>query len=477
MDRLRDLAQRYGVDKDGGLPIVRPVPSEPSESPSPQAMSLYEPSSSPRGAAPAPEYVETRSPVVGSHPRHSQPLSSAYSVPAPRVDLPASMYHRDHRVVPPDHQRSEPDNSRAPGGQQTPHRNKPKICSHGEPERLSDRRTKRKSPVVTVAYDRCFARQLRVDRLRLRPLLTSVGAALLLASCSSGGLLADQGGPSKTSASPPTSSTTTAIPPTTTTTVPEEPGWTTLSTGPRGIAIDERTFPQPDGSQVTVARFLFNHVDYSLHVGSQDPPTANAAIGPDSGPAVSGAEQPLLLACLNGGFKVNAGAGGFEVDGQVLVPLSAGLASFVIDTAGLGQVGVWGQDVPAPGIPVTSVRQNLPPLVVGGQPSTQVADVAMWGATLGGGAVVARSALGEDAKGDLLYAASMSTLPVDLANALVTAGATSAMELDINPNWVQLATAATPGAPLVAQVPGQSRPADQCQAGWTRDFIAVLSIG
>jgi hypothetical protein len=71
---------------------------------------------------------------------------------------------------------------------------------------------------------------------------------------------------------------------TTTMTVPEAPGWTTLSTGPRGIAIDERTFPQPDGSQVTVARFLFNHVDYRLHVGSQDPPTSHAVLGPDSGP-------------------------------------------------------------------------------------------------------------------------------------------------------------------------------------------------
>jgi hypothetical protein len=228
---------------------------------------------------------------------------------------------------------------------------------------------------------------------------------------------------------------------------------------------------------VTVARFLFNHVDYSLHVGSQDPPIGNAVIGPDSGPMVSAAEQPLLLACFNGGFKANARAGGFEVDGQVLVPLSAGLASFVIDTAGLGQVGVWGQDVPAPGDQVASVRQNLPPLVVGGQPSPQVGDVPAWGATIGGAATVARSALGQDAAGDLLYAASMSTLPADLANALISAGATTAMELDINPNWVQLATAATPGASLVPQVPGQNRPADQCQSGWTRDFIAVLSIG
>lgn len=226
-----------------------------------------------------------------------------------------------------------------------------------------------------------------------------------------------------------------------------------------------------------MARFLSNHVDYSLHAGSQDPPTDNAVIGPDSGPAVSSAEAPLLIACFNGGFKASAGAGGFEVAGQVLIPLSAGLASLVIDTAGMGQVGVWGQDVPAPDTQVASVRQNLPPLVVGGQPSAQVGDITAWGATLGGRAFVARSALGQDAAGDLLYAASMSTLPVDLANALASAGAITAMELDINPEWVQLATAPTPGAPLVAQVPGQNRPADQCQVGWTRDFIAVLSTG
>jgi len=124
---------------------------------------------------------------------------------------------------------------------------------------------------------------------------------------------------------------------------------------------------------------------------------------------------------------------------------------------------------------VASVRQNLPPLVVGGQPSPAVADVATWGATLGGGAAVARSALGEDASGNLLYAADMSALPSDLAGALVSVGSVTAMELDINPEWVQIAVAAAPGGPLSAGVPGQNRPADQYQVGWTRDFVTVLA--
>lgn len=88
-----------------------------------------------------------------------------------------------------------------------------------------------------------------------------------------------------------------------------------------------------------------------------------------------------------------------------------------------------------------------------------------------------RSALGEDASGNLLYAAAMASLPVDLGMGLISAGAMTAMELDINPGTVQLDTAATPGAPLVERIPGQTRPADQCEVGWVRDFITVLSIG
>ena len=346
---------------------------------------------------------------------------------------------------------------------------------------------------ITMAAFRRSDASKRREGWRLA--LVAVTLAAVIASCSTTGpnsrsatrsssspahVRSNPGASYATTTSPPTTSPPTTTPPPTTTTTtfaPEESGWNTLSTGPRGIAIDGRTYPQTDGTQVTVVRFLHDHVDYSLHVGSQDPPTGQAVIGSDSGPAVGAVERPLLLACFNGGFKASAGAGGFEVDGQVLTPLANGLASLVIDSAGVGYVGVWGQDVPPPGVTVASVRQNLGPLVEGGQPSPQVGAISAWGATLGGGAFVARSALGEDASGDLLYAASMSTVPVDLASALISAGAVRAMELDINPEWVQMDTASTPGAPLTAQVPGQNRAADQCEAGWTRDFVAVLSIG
>ena len=131
--------------------------------------------------------------------------------------------------------------------------------------------------------------------------------------------------------------------------------------------------------------------------------------------------------------------------------------------------------MPAPGEAVYSVRQNLPPLVLHGRPTAAAADWGLWGATLGGGAYVARSAIGQDAAGDLIFAASMSAVPADLASVLASHGARTAMELDINPAWVQLDVARRPGGPLTAAIPGQDRPATQYLEGWTRDFFTVLA--
>jgi len=228
-----------------------------------------------------------------------------------------------------------------------------------------------------------------------------------------------------------------------------------------------------DGALVTVATFL-GPVRYVLHNGSADPgPAASGVVR--AGPAVTGAERRELLAAFNGGFKLSAGAGGYMQEGHVISPLEPGLASLVIDRSGQARIGVWRRGLPAPGEAVYSVRQNLRPLVLNGRPTAASADWTLWGATLGGGAYVARSAIGQDAAGDLLYAASMSAVPADLAAALAGHGARIAMELDINPEWVQLDAAGAPGGALIAEIPGQYRPADQYLAGWTRDFFTVLA--
>ena len=296
----------------------------------------------------------------------------------------------------------------------------------------------------------------------LRAGVLAIACALTLAACAS----------VRTSAS---AAMVQRAPATTTTIATEQPGWTALSRDSAGVAVDTRTLTQAGGSSMMLVRFLVGHVTFNLHIGSLEPPTGIAAIGPESGPMIGAAEASSVLACFNGGFKVHDHPGGIVTWGQHLTPVESGLGTFVTDAAGHGTVGVWGNGLPTLGYPSLNVRQNLQPLVIQGQINPLVDNISAWGVTFGGGKRVARSGLGEDAFGNIVYVASMSTVPADLAQALLAVGAVNAMQLDINPGTLQMATATSPGGPLVAQIPGQQHPSNQCQIGSTRDFIVALA--
>jgi hypothetical protein len=234
-----------------------------------------------------------------------------------------------------------------------------------------------------------------------------------------------------------------------------------------------RHIRMPDGSRVTLAIFR-GPVHFVLHSGSQDPGSAALAVV-HAGPSIGHRERGRLIAAFNGGFKLSAGAGGYEQEGHVISRLQRGLASLVIDRTGHASIGTWRAGVPRPGEAVSSVRQNLTLLVAHGRVRPAARDWTRWGATITGGEFVARSALGQNSAGNLIFAGSMSASPADLAGALVRAGARVAMELDINPEWVQLDTARKAGGRLRAAIGGQLRPASQYLTGWTRDFIAVVA--
>ena len=307
----------------------------------------------------------------------------------------------------------------------------------------------------------------------------AAGGLILLAACGSpAGTPQATPSSSRPAATTSTASTTSSARPATTTTsstVPYgAPPWTVVSTDGAGVAVEERTVTVPSGHAVTLVRFDAGRVVFDLHIGSSDPPVNLASVPTDRGPAIAADEAPFLLAAFEGGFKIKDGPGGVELQGQVVAPLSDGKASFVIDVNGTAHIGVWGSGLPTPGELVASVRQNLAPLITGGVPNPTVNDPAAWGATLTSSKVVPRSAAGEDALGDIIYAGGWSVLPADLSAALLDAGAVNAMQLDINPEWVQLDAAAAMGAPLVSQIPGQYRPANQYVAGWTRDFFVVM---
>jgi hypothetical protein len=292
--------------------------------------------------------------------------------------------------------------------------------------------------------------------------VAAIGVAA--AGCASGPAGTVQAGGTHPGATPAASHAPASPGPKATTAPPAPPP------APHVVVVQLRT---ADGALVTVAAFR-GPVQYVLHNGSGDPGAAAAGLV-TAGPAVTGAERQRLLAAFNGGFKLSAGAGGYEQEGHVIATLRTGLASLVIDRSGQARIGIWGASVPAPGEAVYSVRQNLQPLVYRGQPTAAAASPGLWGATLGGGVSVARSAVGQDSSGDLLFAGSMAATPADLAQALAARGARIAMELDINPEWVQLDIARAPGGPLITAIPGQNRPASQFLDGWTRDFFTVLA--
>jgi hypothetical protein len=169
-----------------------------------------------------------------------------------------------------------------------------------------------------------------------------------------------------------------------------------------------------------------------LHPGYEDPGAAGWPVGPQ----ITDAEKPTLLAMFNGGFRLGLGLGGFQIGQRVGAPIAPGYASVVTYTDGSSDIGLWGTQVPNGNKTVASVRQNLGMLVDNGQLAANIDQYGPWGATLGGGFAVARSGLGIDHYGNLIYAGSSYATPRAIGQALIQSGAVRAMQLDINPQWV-----------------------------------------
>jgi hypothetical protein len=152
---------------------------------------------------------------------------------------------------------------------------------------------------------------------------------------------------------------------------------------------------------------------------------------------ITGAALTTLDAAFNSGFRMQDTNGGFYLDGVTAVGLRPGAASLVIDNAGNVNIGSWGSEVSM--TPATvAVRQNLDLIVDNGAPvaGLDANDNSRWGFTLGGKVQVWRSGLGVTADGALVYVAGNDLSIVDLANLLARVGSVRAMEMDINPAWV-----------------------------------------
>jgi hypothetical protein len=222
-------------------------------------------------------------------------------------------------------------------------------------------------------------------------------------------------------------------------------------------------------------RFDQSLVHLTLHAGSSD----GGVSGWTYGDKITPREIHLLIAAVNGGFKLTYKDVGFKSGEHVAVPLKYGLASIVTYTNGRTDIGAWRAGVPSVGKTVFSVLQNQQLLVDRGVAASNISScvVACWGETIGSRTFVARSGLGINASGQLVWAAGEQLSPAGLAAGLIGGGAVRAIELDINPDWVAgYLYPHHPSGPVpVPVVPGQLGISGKLLEPDARDFLAIVA--
>ncbi len=281
--------------------------------------------------------------------------------------------------------------------------------------------------------------------------------------------------------------TTTSTSTTTTTTLPPErpaAGWRVASSSARGVMVDYRDV-RVGAAVFRVLRLRARTTLLRWHIGSVDPPTSPREVPVDAGPAIFWPSEGLagVVAVFNGGFKKAGGGGGAAVDGLTLEPMVRGFMTIAIDAAGHWSMGVWGSpSFPAPGFDPVALRQNLAPLVLHGRltPAALSANWQQWGSPLHNVPLVARTGLGVDAKGNLVYVATMTGVSAtQVGEALVRVGAVSGMELDMNPYWPIMGASFAPlhasGGVFPVQLPFAEHNPSIYETGWQRDFFVAMA--
>ena len=198
----------------------------------------------------------------------------------------------------------------------------------------------------------------------------------------------------------------------------------------------------PVGRSVLGRPVLYTGSSGGAFVAWMDPRLVRPVVVPGAGDPggpwpwggqVAPESRPFLVAAFNGGFQWQDFSGGVLAFGRGFRDLAPGVASLIVYDDGSYNVGAWGRDTDATK-PVAAVRQNLQLLVDGGAPTAVAGDPGAWGGSVAGVATM-RSAVGVDANGALVWAGGRLS-PLDLANAMVASGAVRAMQMDINPDWV-----------------------------------------
>lgn len=246
-----------------------------------------------------------------------------------------------------------------------------------------------------------------------------------------------------------------------------------------GKSVAAYTIIRPDASRpyafTTVLQLDMRKLRLHVVAGTKQPggPVGNPGPGVVPSDVI---QSGNLVAAFDGGFQYRDGAYGMYANNEMYLPLKNNLASLIGYTDGhLGLVNYQGQDLGR----VDFIRQNCPMLVQDGQNAVLDAEnKKLWGRTLSTGMYTWRSGIGVTKTGDLLFAVGNNLTPETLAHALVMAGATNAMQLDINPNWVRFNffTPSGPGTYTTTKLLRALKDgSDQYLKGYEKDFFYLTA--
>ncbi len=188
-----------------------------------------------------------------------------------------------------------------------------------------------------------------------------------------------------------------------------------------------------------------------------------------------------LLAAFNGGFMTEHGFYGMKVDNVVLVKPrdnACTIAAYADDSL---RIGSW-KNLASGEKDMTWYRQAPACMYENGKlhPGLQAGSSAHWGATLDGETVIRRSAIGLNAKRDILFVAiSNHTNARAIASGVFHAGATDVAQLDVNwsyPKFVLFEPGdAGPERKAIALAPGFEFSEDEyIRKRSIRDFFYVM---
>ena len=241
----------------------------------------------------------------------------------------------------------------------------------------------------------------------------------------------------------------------------------------------------------TYLRFSAVYSSYYAGVVSMDQRLLKFSLRPgteDPGPGNWGAANYIppghrlgLMATFNSGFRVYASGGGLYLNGHYDGALVNGVAAEVYYRDGRLAIGTWGRGNLRMGPDIAAVRQNLHLIVINGHVPASVNQnvLSSWGATLGGGYYEWRSGIGITKDGRIIYVYGPALDVQELASLLKRAGCVSAMELDINPDWMSFMYYLAknhPAEPLpVNLILSQIQPPDRYYYPANRDFTAVFA--